>query len=201
MSKYIATNTDLTSIANAIRTAGGTSAQLEFPTGFVNAIGNISGGGGGGNVVSGSFTGTTAGDKAISVPYTGSGFPIAVMIFVADGADNSSSSYYSLVQRYAISILCILKKDTSAQPEYSSSNVSQNYGVDVLRYKNSTTDATAYTTGSQDCIYCGANNLDGSSIHKILNFTNSTTMNVHIATSDRGFAKDIEYGYAVVYSE
>ena len=37
---------DLTSVANAIRTKGGTSAQLAFPAGFVSAIGDISGGGG-----------------------------------------------------------------------------------------------------------------------------------------------------------
>jgi hypothetical protein len=34
-------NTDLTSIANAIRTKGGTSDQLAFPTGFVTAINDI----------------------------------------------------------------------------------------------------------------------------------------------------------------
>lgn len=32
---------DLTSVANAIRTKGGTSAQLAFPAGFVSAIGSI----------------------------------------------------------------------------------------------------------------------------------------------------------------
>lgn len=32
---------DLASVANAIRTKGGTSAQLAFPNGFVNAIGDI----------------------------------------------------------------------------------------------------------------------------------------------------------------
>ena len=37
-------DTDLTSVANAIRTKGGTSAQLEFPSGFVSAINDISGG-------------------------------------------------------------------------------------------------------------------------------------------------------------
>lgn len=37
-------DTDLTSIANAIRTKGGTSAQLAFPAEFVSAIGAISGG-------------------------------------------------------------------------------------------------------------------------------------------------------------
>lgn len=39
-------NADLTSVANAIRTKGGTSASLAFPTGFVSAINDISGGGG-----------------------------------------------------------------------------------------------------------------------------------------------------------
>lgn len=39
-------NSDLTSVANAIRTKGGTSAQLAFPTDFVSAINAISGGGG-----------------------------------------------------------------------------------------------------------------------------------------------------------
>ena len=38
-------NSDLTSIANAIRTKGGTSASLAFPNGFVTAIGNIQTGG------------------------------------------------------------------------------------------------------------------------------------------------------------
>lgn len=41
MANYKVTDTELTSVANAIRTKGGTQAQLEFPTGFVTAIGNI----------------------------------------------------------------------------------------------------------------------------------------------------------------
>lgn len=39
----------LTSVANAIRTKGGTSAQLAFPTGFVSAVEAIETGGGGGS--------------------------------------------------------------------------------------------------------------------------------------------------------
>ena len=46
MAVYLTTDTDLTSVADAIRTKGGTSAQLEFPAGFVSAIGNIPSGGG-----------------------------------------------------------------------------------------------------------------------------------------------------------
>ena len=40
-------NSDLTSVANAIRTKGGTSASLDFPADFVTAIGAIPSGGGG----------------------------------------------------------------------------------------------------------------------------------------------------------
>lgn len=47
MSNYIVDGSDLTSIANAIRAKGGTSGQLQFPGGFVDAIDAIETGGGG----------------------------------------------------------------------------------------------------------------------------------------------------------
>ena len=50
MADYKVTDTELTSIANAIRTKGGTSAQLEFPTGFVSAVQAIPTGGGGDDI-------------------------------------------------------------------------------------------------------------------------------------------------------
>lgn len=59
MSNYIVSDTDLTSVANAIRTKGGTSAQLAFPAEFVSAIADIPSGGGS-NIVEGTFTGTGA---------------------------------------------------------------------------------------------------------------------------------------------
>ena len=46
---------NLTSIADAIREKGGTSEQLAFPAGFVSAIGAISAGGGGLKMASGTF--------------------------------------------------------------------------------------------------------------------------------------------------
>jgi len=46
MTDYLVNGSDLTSIANAIRTKGGTSASLEFPTEFVSAINAIPTGGG-----------------------------------------------------------------------------------------------------------------------------------------------------------
>lgn len=45
MADYLVTDTELTSVANAIRTKGGTSGTLSFPTGFVSAINDIQTGG------------------------------------------------------------------------------------------------------------------------------------------------------------
>ena len=45
MADYKVTDTQLSSIANAIRTKGGTSASLAFPSGFVSAVENIPTGG------------------------------------------------------------------------------------------------------------------------------------------------------------
>lgn len=46
MSNYLVDGADLTSVANAIRIKGGTSAQLAFPAGFVSAVQAIPTGGG-----------------------------------------------------------------------------------------------------------------------------------------------------------
>ena len=43
MADYIVKDTELTSVANAIRTAGGTNSLLSFPNGFISAVNNISG--------------------------------------------------------------------------------------------------------------------------------------------------------------
>lgn len=43
---YLTTTNELNSIANAIRTKGGTSAALEYPQGFIDAIDDIQTGGG-----------------------------------------------------------------------------------------------------------------------------------------------------------
>ena len=49
-------DSDLAAVADAIRSKGGTSAQLSFPSDFVSAIGAIETGGGGNSIYSGTFT-------------------------------------------------------------------------------------------------------------------------------------------------
>lgn len=64
MAEYLTNTTDLTSVANAIRTKGGTTAQLVYPSGFVSAINAIETGGGGGDEIVNSLI-----DRTISGAY------------------------------------------------------------------------------------------------------------------------------------
>ena len=83
MSTYRVSDTDLTSVANAIRTKGGTSEQLEFPTDFVSAISAISTGSSEMTLLaSGTYTLVNEGDLTIPVEYTGK--PCLIYVYVPE---------------------------------------------------------------------------------------------------------------------
>ena len=78
-------DSDLTSVANAIRTKGGTSGSLAFPAGFVSAIQNIPTGGGGTGLTllnSGTYTLTTV-KTPLVIPVSYSGTPVIVIVTAA----------------------------------------------------------------------------------------------------------------------
>lgn len=92
MSVYLADGADLTSVANAIRTKGGTSAQLAFPAGFVSAIQAIPTGGGSTETLlaSGTYTVTAAASSAtISTGVTNSDTTKPVKILVVKDSQTS----------------------------------------------------------------------------------------------------------------
>lgn len=89
MANYIASDTDLTAVANAIRTKGGTSASLAFPADFVSAIGAIETGGGGGlKYETGIFTLDTdltlTNDAVYAIPHGLGEKPSVVIVFAKD---------------------------------------------------------------------------------------------------------------------
>lgn len=71
MAWYKASSDDLESVADAIRSKGGTSADLEFPTGYVAAIAAIPTGGGQYQSKSQSFTPSTSVQSVTITPDTG----------------------------------------------------------------------------------------------------------------------------------
>lgn len=92
MPNYIVQGSDLSSVATAIRTKGGTSAQLAFPAGFVSSIADIPSGGGVTLLASGSYTYTGAETGSISFPVSYSGniwFAYAVSDAIVPGVNQS----------------------------------------------------------------------------------------------------------------
>lgn len=73
---------DLTSVANAIRTKGGTSADLAFPADFVSAIAAIPSGGGTITKEEGTFTGN--GSATINFPVARQQSPDIVIVMRSD---------------------------------------------------------------------------------------------------------------------
>ena len=203
---YIVSGTDLTAVANAIRTAGETSAPLEFPSGFVTAIGNISGGGGGGasNIIVGSFTGSAAEKgsvKAVSVDYSGNGYPIVAFVYPKDGYKDGSTLYTSTDQK-AITMLAIVKSDMEATPTYDTSNTEKNFAHKVACYKYSNSDPTNLSGAvSKGAITFTSYAPNSSAATNAIRFSGKNTMNVLIKDTNYGFLDGIEYEYLIVYSE
>ena len=203
MSKYLVEGTDMTSVANAIRTAGGTSAQLAFPSEFVTAIGNISGGGGSSiPAVMGTFTPAESekgNAKTISLAYTGSGYPIALIIFPSVGINKANSDFATLAQKNVIIEYVRVKADTSATPTYSGSG-NENKGSYIAFYKNSDSDPTqtSQNVGLDGTMFTSS--AAGTSAGTIVRFNSSTALSVLVANTSYGFKDGIEYTYLVLYS-
>ena len=102
MANYKVTDTELTSVANAIRTKGGTQAQLEWPAGFVSAVEALPSGGGGANVLPGAVELTPyASDLATGyvssgnwIAYTGSYTGGRSDVFKLERADGASRDLF-----------------------------------------------------------------------------------------------------------
>lgn len=203
MSKYLVDGTDMTSVANAIRTAGGTSSQLAFPTGFVSAIGDLSGGGGASNLVVGTFTGTTAGSAmTINISYTGNGYPIACVISPSDGAWKANGSIRDVVQKSALVAWCMIKDDFSSAPTFSSASSAENKSSIFVAYKNSTSNASEIAfSGGKDIGIFTTSSSAGSSTGPVVRFNSKTSMSVFIADTAYGFKSGVEYKYRIIYSE
>lgn len=164
--------------------------------------GTASGGGGGAsNVVTGTFKYTAEGWHTITLSYTGNGYPVSAVIFVASGKDGGT--FASAIRRYAISNYLVVKNNCTIAPDYNNTSNDANYQNYV--YKNSTTDASNVThTGNGTSIYrtdesttaSGGYAFRISGQKEIKVRCVDTTHN----TSRYGFLVDIDYTYVVVYS-
>ena len=168
----------------------------------VLTAGTASGGGGASNIVTGTFKGTTANTAMdVTLSYTGSGYPIIVVICPTEGPLNSETgTYYNLVQRYAIAFYSVVKSSFTIAPLYNKSG-DGDAGMYFSRYKSSASSATSYSVSSVTTTYYFYNNTAASTnLQSIVRIRSKTKMSVFIAGTSYGFAANIEYTYWVIYS-
>lgn len=161
-----------------------------------------SSGGGASNVVEGTFTcsSTTGTTQTITIPYTGSGYPIACMVFVSGGAYNSAvSEWYNSTQRYAIGQWTMHKAVQTSSPTYSTSG-NANYGVTAWIYKNSTSTSTSYSRSSAMNTNTFTASSPSAAGATCVRFRSSTQMQIFVASSSYGLMAGLEYQYIVIYS-
>lgn len=155
------------------------------------------------HVVLGTFTASSSEKgtaKNISIPYSGSGYPISLVIYPSVGVYKSGSDIYSLVQQYVIVSYNRVKSDISSTPTYDDGSLANNRGSFVGLYKSSSSDSTSVSNngGANGTMFLNSNAAEGFSTS--VRFKSATTLSVFIANTSYGFADGIEYTYQIIYS-
>lgn len=163
--------------------------------------GTNSGGGGASNIVMGTFTtGSAAGAGSVSLAYSGTGYPIAAMVFIASGAYNSANAdWYNSVQRYAVGQWAMSKSVQTSAPTYTTSG-SQNQGVTCAIYKNSTSTATTYTRTSAMNTNTFSSSNASNAAATCVRLKSGNVLSYYVNTSSYGLLPNMEYKYIVIYS-
>lgn len=164
--------------------------------------GTASGGGGGGasNFVHGEFTtNSSAGVQSVTIPYTGSGYPIMAYIVIKGGAYVSDTTWYDSTQRYAIGVWAMSKSVMSSSPTFSTSGT-QNQAVTMSIYKGSTSTSTYYTrTSAMNTNTFSPSNASNAATTAV-RFKSKTQLSIYINTTSYGLFPNQEYEYFIVYS-
>lgn len=200
-------------MATNLTTKGVTASASDGLTTLAGKILNIpsgSGSSGPTNILQGSFTTANSGNTtgSLSLNYTGTGYPIMVMIVVHGGMYNDTSNgdttWYNSKNRYDVGFVAMTKARMTSTPTYTTSGA-DNYGVVDLIYKNSTSTATSYTSTRSATVnmYTSSSTNAQASTACIRFKGNGKTLSYYIgnrASGSIGLARNTTFDYIVVYS-
>ena len=195
-------------MATNISNKGVSASASDGLTTLAGKISQIQTGGGGGctRMVTGTFTtgSTRASTGTVTINYTGTGYPIAVMVYIDGGAYNPDTAWYNTVAQYDADSFTMTKAQMSSTPTFvSSGSVPANQGVATVTYKSNASTATTHTrSGSQSAVFF--NSSDATTGYNCIRFTNSKkTLSYYIgntASNRVGLAPSQTYHYIIIYS-
>lgn len=191
------------------------SGKYFYAADGTRTLGTNSGGGGASNIITGTFTtsSTTGAASTFTIPYTGSGYPMQLRIWIDGGTYNNSSTgnttWYNSTQRYAIGEFSMTKSRMNTAPTWDASGAN-NSGVVMLIYKNSASTSTTYSRTSTMSAYTFApadTSAMGSSAALTVRFKgNAKTVSYWVgyytssSSYQYGLMANTKYAYLAVYS-
>ena len=145
-------------------------------------------------------TQNSAGVQSVTIPYTGTGYPIMAYVCIKGGAYVSGTTWYNSMQRYAVGVWSMSKSVFSSSPTYGTSGAA-NQGVTEWIYKNSTSSSTSYSRSSaMNTNVFTSNNATNAGATCVRFKGNAKTLSVYVNTSSYGLFPDQDYEYFIVYS-
>lgn len=178
-------------------------------TNLAEIVVNVAGGGGASNIVMGTFTtgATRASTGTFSINYTGSGYPIALIVVVNGGMYNNTSTgdttWYNSTNTYDAGLFCMVKANTTVAPSYS--NGPDDIATKIVVYKGSSSSATTYsvTQKTNTAGYKNSISSAGNGANCVIFKGNGTTVSYYIgnkASNRIGLAPSTEFQYIAIYS-
>lgn len=171
-------------------------------TNLAQLVVDVSGGGGASNYVHGEFTTQSkSGVQSVTIPYTGTGYPIMCYVVIKGGAYVSGTTWYNSLTKGCVGVWAMSKSDFSTTPTYNSSDSKNNCVVCAI-YKNSTSNATTYTRTSSMTSKALNNTDAGSTAAACVHFKSAKSLSVYInlSTASYGLLSNQNYEYFIVYS-
>lgn len=161
-------------------------------TALAEMVVNVSGGGGGGasNVVIGTFKSATNGAIDINLDYSGTGYPIAVHIFV--------SGSVSTLHQYAVASVAVIKTNMDTTPSYSQTDADKYNGA--LRYRGTTSGSYSQSGIGPNTFGYADEAAYKNDRNSLLRIRNNKKLSVVVGLDSYCFRNSLEYTYVVVYS-
>lgn len=185
-------------------TENGTYTAPSGVDGYSPVTVNVSGGGGASNFVTGTFVvGSEAYAKeTVTVPYTGSGYPIALVIYVEGGCNNGNDTtpWHDSTLIYSVGQTIITKGDITTAPTYGSGT--ENQATVQHLYKSSSSSASSYSSTRSNVSYLYTTS-NPSGITSCVVWSSNTTFKYNVSGGSAnayGLLPNTTYRYYAVYS-
>lgn len=159
--------------------------------------------GGASNLVMGTFVADsgTGAAHTVTVPYTGSGYPIAAMVFIAGGAYESGTTWYASAQQYAVGQWTFSKSVQGTAPTWTAQGVA-NQGVTTWVYKNTSSSSYKCSSAmSTNVLTSSSKTATGAGATCVrFNGNGGKTFSYYTASTSYGLLAGETYKYIIIYS-